>query len=243
MVWNAEIKNIILRRRPYMVHEEIRILRVVEPSADPMDISAQGYSFPSGHSANAASVYVSLAARLKKKWMTVLAVLLPLLVGFSRIVVGAHYPTDVLCGWLLGLLSVALVSLLMKKIKNRGILYGILLLTAVPGFFFCKSEDYFTSVGLMIGFMAGNVLEERKVCFENTRNVLFGILRIIGGFALYFLLNKLLKMPFSSDFLSDGSTAALLIRTLRYAVIAFVEFGVYPMLFAPAEVWMKGLRK
>ena len=81
MTWNAEVKNIFLRRRPYMDHEGIKILRVVEPSADPMDIAAQGYSFPSGHSANASSVYASLAFALKKKWMTALAVILPLLSG------------------------------------------------------------------------------------------------------------------------------------------------------------------
>ena len=235
MTWNAEVKNIFLRRRPYMDHEGIKILRVVEPSADPMDIAAQGYSFPSGHSANASSVYASLAFALKKKWMTALAVILPLLVGCSRVVVGAHYPTDVLVGWTLGLLAVGAVSLLSSRVKNELALYGILLLTAVPGFFFCRSEDYFTSVGLLIGFMAGTLLEERKVSFENTRNVLSGILRVVGGIAIYFLLNKLLKLPFSSDFLNGGSTGAHLIRTARYAVIAFIEFGIYPMAFAPLE--------
>ena len=235
MTWNAEVKNIFVRRRPYMDHGKIKILRVVEPSADPMDIAAQGYSFPSGHSANASSVYSSLAFSLRKKWMTALAIALPLLVGFSRIVVGAHYPTDVMAGWILGLLAVGMVTLLIGHVKNELALYGILLLTVVPGFFFCRSDDYFTSVGLMIGFMAGTLLEERKVNFENTKNVLFGFLRVLGGFAIYFLLNKLLKMPFSKDFLSGGSTAAQLVRTARYTIIAFIEFGIYPMAFAPIE--------
>ncbi len=233
--WNAEIKNIFLRRRPYMDHEGIRILRVVEPTADPMDISAQGYSFPSGHSSNAASVYVALAKELKRKWMTALAVALPLLVGFSRVAVGAHYPTDVAVGWVQGLLAVLLVSLLEKKIKNRLLMYGILLLSTVPGFFFCRSEDYFTGMGLLIGFMAGTLLEEKKVNFQNTRNILFGIMRLVGGFAVYFLVNQLLKLPFSRDFLDSGSTGALLIRTVRYAVVAFTEFGIYPMLFPLVE--------
>ena len=78
IVWNPMIKNIFLRRRPYFDHEGIRILRLVEPKADPMDIAAQGYSFPSGHSTNAAAAYGSLALALKKKWVSVLAILLPL---------------------------------------------------------------------------------------------------------------------------------------------------------------------
>ena len=94
MVWCPMIKNIVLRRRPYFDHEEIGILRVVEPEADIYDITAQGYSFPSGHSANASSLYGIIAANIKKRWMTVLAVVLPLLVGVSRVTVGAHYPTD-----------------------------------------------------------------------------------------------------------------------------------------------------
>jgi len=65
--------------------------------------------------------------------------------------------------------------------------------------------------------------------------VLSGILRVVGGIAIYFLLNKLLKLPFSSDFLNGGSTGAHLIRTARYAVIAFIEFGIYPMAFAPSK--------
>ncbi len=235
MCWNAEVKNIFMRRRPYMDHEGIRILRVVDSSADPMDISAQGYSFPSGHSANAASTYGSIARELKKKWAMALAVALPLLVGCSRIVVGAHYPTDVLAGWAVGLLAVLFTSIINRKIKNETARYGLMLLTAVPGFFYCRSADYFNSVGLMIGFMAGTMLEEKKVGFENTRNILFGCIRLAGGFAIYFLLNTLLKLPFSSEFLSGGSTGALLVRTARYAVVSFVEFGIYPMLFTRVE--------
>ena len=241
MCWNAEIKNLVLRLRPYMAHpEKIKILRVIEPDAHPMDISAQGYSFPSGHSANAASVYVAIARELKKKWATVLAVALPLLVGFSRVVVGAHYPTDVMAGWAVGLLATLVVSLLTSRIRSKPALYGILLLTALPGLFFCKSKDYYTSVGLMIGFMAGTLLEEKTVHFENTRNILFGVLRLAGGFAIYFLLNKLLKLPFSGELLDGGSTGALLIRCARYAVIGFAEFGLYPMIFSRVESLLGG---
>lgn len=241
MCWNAEIKNLVLRLRPYMAHpEEIKILRVIEPDAHPMDISAQGYSFPSGHSANAASVYAAIAKELKKKWATVLAVALPLLVGFSRVVVGAHYPTDVMAGWAVGLLATLVVSLLTSRIRSKPALYGILLLTALPGLFFCKSKDYYTSVGLMIGFMAGTLLEEKTVHFENTRNILFGVLRLAGGFAIYFLLNKLLKLPFSGELLDGGSTGALLIRCARYAVIGFAEFGLYPMIFSRVENLLGG---
>ena len=231
LTWNTMAKNIALRRRPYFDNEGIHILRVVEPEADIYDIAAQGYSFPSGHSTNVATMFGSLAVSLRKRWMTVIAIVIPLLTGFSRVVVGAHYPTDVLGGWLLGLASVGLVCVLQKRVKNTLVLYGILLVTVIPGFFYCKSADYFTSVGLMIGFMGGTLLDDHCVRFENTRKPLWMAVRVAGGLAIYLVLNTVLKLPFPKEFQSGGSTAAMLVRCARYAVVAFVDFGVYPMLF------------
>ena len=231
LTWNTMAKNVALRRRPYFDHEGIKILRVVEPQADIYDIAAQGYSFPSAHSTNAVTVFASLAINLRKRWVTVIAIIIPLLTGISRIVVGAHYPTDVLAGWLLGAISVLIVQQLQKRMNNTLALYGILLLTAVPGCFYCKSADYFTSVGLLIGFMGGTLLEDRCVRFENTRRPIWMAVRVLGGAAVYFALNTVLKLPFSKEFLSGSSAASLLVRCVRYAIVAFVDFGVYPMLF------------
>jgi membrane-associated phospholipid phosphatase len=231
LIWNTMIKNIVMRRRPYFDHENINILRIVEPEADIYDISAQGFSFPSAHSTNSVTVFGSLAVNLRKRWFTVIAIIIPLLTGISRFVVGAHYPTDVMAGWLLGLTSVVLVTMLQNRVKNTLALYGILLITAIPGFFYCTSADYFTAVGLLIGFMGGTLLDDYYVHFEDTRKPLSMVARLLGGLAVYLVVNSLLKMPFSKEFLSDGSTAALMVRCARYAIVAFIDFGVYPMLF------------
>lgn len=231
LTWNTMLKNIFLRRRPYFDHEGIKILRVVEPEADIYDIAAQGYSFPSGHSTNVATVFGSLAVNLRKRWILIVAIVIPLLTGFSRVVVGAHYPTDVLGGWLLGLTSVAVVHMLQKRVQNTLKLYGILLIVAVPGFFYCGTEDYFTAMGLLIGFMGGTLLDDRCVHFEDTRKPLLMVTRLLGGLAVYLVVNSLLKMPFSKEFLTNGSTAAMMVRFARYTVVSFVDFGVYPMLF------------
>ncbi len=231
LIWNTMIKNIVLRRRPYFDHENINILRIVEPEADIYDISAQGYSFPSAHSTNSVTVFGSLAVNLRKRWFTVIAIIIPLLTGISRFVVGAHYPTDVLAGWLLGLTAVVLVQMLQNRVRNTLALYGILLITAIPGFFYCTSADYFTAVGLLIGFMGGTLLDDKCVHFENTRNSWLMASRLLGGLVVYLMVNTALKMPFSEEFLLNGSTAALMVRCARYAIVAFIDFGVYPMLF------------
>ena len=231
MVWNTMVKNIVLRRRPYFDHEAIKILRVVDPEADIYDVAAQGYSFPSAHSTNAATMFGSLAVNLHRRWVTVIAIIIAVLTGLSRIVVGAHYPTDVLAGWLLGAIGVLIVQVLQKRIRNTLALYGILVVTAIPGFFYCRSTDYFTSMGLLIGFMAGTLLDDRYVHFENTRKPIWMVARVLGGLAVYLALNTVLKLPFSKEFLADSSIAALLVRCGRYTIIAFVDFGIYPMLF------------
>ena len=231
VVWNPMLKNIVLRRRPYFDHKGISILRPVEPKADLYDIAAQGYSFPSGHSTNAVTVYGGIALRERKSWLTAAAVVLPLLVGISRVAVGAHYPTDVLFGWLLGAVVVAVVDFLQKKIQNPALLGAVCLLCVLPGLFYCRSEDYFTGLGLLAGFIFGTLFEEKFVHFEDTRKPAVLALRIIGGAAVYFGLNSLLKLPFPKEFLEGPGLTPLLVRAARYAVVAFVDFGVYPMLF------------
>ena len=245
-VWNPMIKNIFLRLRPYFVPGyNIKPLRPVDSSADVMDVAAQGYSFPSGHSANAVTIYGSLAAHEKKRgWLWALAVILPLLVGFSRVFVGVHYPTDVLCGFVLGALVVLLIPLLRKAIKNRWLFYGVLLVLSLPGFFYCRTNDYFSSFGMLVGFLVAEPFEERFVNFKNTKNIIRCILRTAGGGLIYFGLNTLLKMPFPSEILDAGNFLAHLIRTCRYAIVIFVVIGVYPLLFkATDKLWNKIFKK
>ena len=231
MVANPMIKNVFLRLRPYMVCPEVKCLKPVDPSADVMDVAAQGYSFPSGHSSGSVVNYTSLAVFLKKKWAWAVGVLIPLLVGVSRFCVGVHFPTDVLFGWGLGLCVILLVPFFQKKFEKRWVFYLVLLLLMLPGWFYCKTNDYYTSYGMAVGFFAGDLFEEKFVKFKNTKCWWKMILRVLGGGAVYFGLNTLLKLPFSSAFLNSGTTLAFLIRALRYAVILFVDVGVYPLLF------------
>ena len=78
---------------------------LVAPEALPSDPS-----FPSGHSAAAAVVYLTLglllahtlARRELKVYVVTLAILLTVAVGLSRLYLGVHWPSDVLAGWTLG---------------------------------------------------------------------------------------------------------------------------------------------
>ncbi|WP_026526155.1 phosphatase PAP2 family protein [Butyrivibrio sp. VCD2006] len=230
---NPLIKNIFLRRRPYMDNPGIKCLRPVEPKADIYDISAQGYSFPSGHSMNSAIAYGTLARYKRQRIFTILAFVIPLLVGISRVSVGVHYPTDVLTGWACGVVVIFAVPYINEKFgeANRWKVNLVYFLISCVGVFYCRTDDYFAGLGIMAGFFVGIEIEKRFVNFEGTMQPVHCILRLLGGLVLYLALNKLLKLPFSSEFLASGTMAAYIIRAIRYFLVLLFLIGIYPYVF------------
>ncbi len=89
------------------------------PDVVPHLTTVHTMSFPSGHAAMSAAAYLTLGVLLAQStkhrglriFFMSLALLLTLAVGCSRILLGVHYPTDVLAGWCLGLGWAALVWL------------------------------------------------------------------------------------------------------------------------------------
>ena len=235
LIWNTMIKNIVVRRRPYFDNAEVECLKAVDSGEDIYDISAQGYSFPSGHSTNSIILYGLIGKNMKKPFLRAVAFAIPLFVGISRICLGVHYPTDVVAGWVLGGISMLAVSFLQRKIKDKRILYGIILVTSLPGCLFCRSNDYYSCLGIMIGFFAGSLFEEKFVKFENTRNAIRVIIRMVCGVAVFAVINSVLKTLFSDEFLSSATNGAYAFRTLRYAVSVFAIIGLYPIIFKKCD--------
>lgn len=99
------LKHIVNRPRPFTQNPDI-ILLLKAPS---------GASFPSTHSGLAAAATTVLLA--KKRALGFVALVLTICIAFSRMYLYFHYPTDVLCGLLLGVLCGLLTLWIAKKIN------------------------------------------------------------------------------------------------------------------------------
>lgn len=89
---NGLIKLIMHDPRPYWLDTQVHLLAGPETT----------FGIPSGHAQNAVVLWGLVAAYVGTGWAWSAAAILSLLIGFSRIFLGVHFPTDVLVGWLLG---------------------------------------------------------------------------------------------------------------------------------------------
>ena len=227
LITSVALGNIVMRRRPYFDHTEIRCLKPRSNKGDPYDLAIQGFSFPSGHATNSVSTYAALGCNIRKKSIKIILFLIPIIIGISRIVLGVHYPTDILAGWVIS----ALVILIISNIRNQYVIYLLLALLGIVGCFFSRSADYFSTLGIAFGFMAGFIFEEKRVHFVNTEKVLGMILRTLGGLIFFIVVDKILEVPFSKEFLASSTGLAFTVRTIRYTIASFAVVGVYPLLF------------
>ena len=105
---NMLLKELIQRARPYVTSSELVTL-IKHPS---------DYSFPSGHtSASFAAAFVLF--RMMPKKVGMLAIILASMIGFSRMYVGVHYPTDVLGGIVVAFMCSVWAHYFVQRIKGK----------------------------------------------------------------------------------------------------------------------------
>lgn len=109
IVVNLVLKNLVARTRPYDMLEELLLI-----TKRPSDLS-----FPSGHAGACFAVASVLFLCLPRRF-GIPAMVVAVLISFSRLYVGAHYPTDVLGGMVIGCITGWIAyGLLWKKQKDK----------------------------------------------------------------------------------------------------------------------------
>lgn len=109
VVTNLTIKPLISRARPWVVMEGFNVL---VRSSDPN-------SFPSGHTCAAFAFAVGLCMSIPWKWGKAMALAAAFAMGFSRLYVGVHFPSDVLAGGIIGTLCGLLAGWAAPKVSAR----------------------------------------------------------------------------------------------------------------------------
>ena len=236
---NGMLKVTVCAYRPW-----IRDARVV-PYGDSIT-TATGYSFPSGHTMNAATVYGGGTVRKDlPRVLRIVLGLLVLLVAFSRNYLGVHTPQDVLVGAAAGILVMWLTVKLMEWVKIHpekdllvvcigvGLAIAVAIYAAVKPYPVDKdaagkvlvegakmANDTFKGVGWCAAFLTGWILERRFVQFSTDISMVKRFTRLAVGLLSYYAVS-LIFVPAVKNWIS-GAPGTFVSCYLQMLYVAFI---------------------
>lgn len=225
---------------------------VRDPSFQPATsaiLHATGYSFPSGHTQAATSIFVSFGLGVRRHALRILLFAIPVLVAISRLVLGVHTPQDVLVSLVLS----TIVSLLVMRVMLRPDPRSADCATAEKGFgkeglvsvtVACISvglmvfaamlhrngimdaqylADSYKIAGSGIGFALGHFLERRFICFTvKTRKPWMQLLKVVLGIGGLLALQQGFKLV-----LGPNAEA----NAIRYCLMILWALAAWPLFF------------
>ncbi len=182
---NATVKLTVCAYRPWIRSS------LIEPAGD-SKVAATGYSFPSGHTLHGTTLYGTtlIWQKDKRKWLAICCAFAIFLTGFSRNFLGVHTPQDVVVGFLIGCLSIFLVSRIANALSGNDALLdkltflGFAFVAAGLAFVTLKSypmdyvdgvllvdpntmmNDHFKVSGAFTGLLLGSYLDRHYVHYE-----------------------------------------------------------------------------
>ena len=238
-VLNQFLKILCRVPRPWVLDPEFNIVESARAEAT-------GYSFPSGHTQSAASLFGGIALSERKfKIIRYGAVALILLVAFSRLYLGVHTPADVGFSLLLGAVLVfGLYPLMMREHKSpwpiRITMLVILLITAAVFLFVhlyqfpadvdlhnltSARENSSKLLGVVISMIIVYTVDQKWLRYRTNAVWWAQILKLIGGLIPIILVKSLAKAPLNSLLgVSFGNA-------VRYFIIVIIAGILWPMTF------------
>ena len=183
---NGVIKLTVCAYRPWIRSD------LIEPAGD-SKTAATGYSFPSGHTRTATTIYgsVFLWQKDKRRWLAVVCAILILLTGFSRNFLGVHTPQDVCVGLIESIIVLYVVKLVSAKVEGNEKLLDILtvigVVLVIASLIYIQVKPYpmdydaegvllvnpskmmndcFKACGAMLGFLVGSFYDRHYMHYE-----------------------------------------------------------------------------
>lgn len=224
-------------------------------------LSVEGtYGLPSGHSGRTFALSGYLATQVKRNWSWAVAALYILLVGFSRMYLGMHFPQDVLGGWLLGLLAIWVLAkwgdavrewLADQSISTQILLgflaaMGMVLTGFIVRFIVAGTPDpaewspynaeartvthFFTLAGSLFGACAGYALMRQRARFNPKGDWTKRGIRYLLGMLVLLVFFFGMDIAFAAIAV-DESTLGYILRFIRYGFSLFWATFLAPWLF------------
>ena len=216
---NFAFKDILAQPRPF----------ILEPSVNL--IEASGYGLPSGHAQGSLVFFGILALLIRKRWFTVISVILILLIAFSRVYLGVHFPTDILGGWFLG--GCLLFGYL--KLGNRfeqivahwSLWQQIVFLVVTTGIMLIYvTHETIVIVAAFFGLGIGTILSVGLNYTRKPHSLLQYILRLLTGLAI----GTAIYIGLTLIFPKNGE--------LLYEPLRFVRYFILVLWFTTGAFWL-----
>lgn len=218
--------------RPWVLDPDFKAVESAIPGAT-------GYSFPSGHTQSATSLFGTLGFYFKKNAAKAVCFLLIVLVGFSRMYLGCHTPKDVLVSFVLSILcSLLCYFLLYKKESLKGhegvaslfMAAVCMILTAYALWLYhgqvidlSYAQDCVKASGAGLAFSIGYYVEQRHIRFSVPDSASAKIIRLVVGLVVAVVLQEGLK-----PLIGESLPASF----VRYFLVVGWILIIYPFLFS-----------
>lgn len=218
-MFNQVLKVFFKIPRPWVKDPSLKAVEDAIPAAT-------GYSFPSGHTQSAVGLFGVIAVTTKKNFIRISAVVLALLVSFSRLYLGVHTPLDVGVSFLVAVILIAVLGILFKKApktpKTMHIIFAVLIpITILIAIILTLTLDT-TDVNLFSGL---------KTAYKMTGC-------IIGMFIVYEVDRKYINFETKAPFIIQvikvvlGLLSTLLVKEVCYIIFGFIPYEPLSRFFA-----------
>ena len=222
--------------RPWVQDENFTILEQAREGA-------AGYSFPSGHTQNSVGTFGSIAYTAKNRWIRVAAIVIAVLVPFSRMYVGVHTPLDVTVAAVMAIVLILGLRPVVFEKDGKYIPVLLAVMTAMAVAFLCFVELYpfpadidvhnlasgvknaYTLIGALAGLLIVYIVDEKWLHFPVKAVWWAQILKVVIGLLLVLSVKEGLSAPLKA--LCGESIG----RAIRYFLIVIMSGIVWPLSF------------
>jgi len=195
--------------------------------------NTHGPGLPSGHTQASLMLWYYLAYHFRKRWLWVLATVLFVLISFSRVYLGVHFPTDLLGGVILGLIMLLLFikfeDRLIHKLWSQSVWpqVGLAIIIPLVLIIIYPHRDAVAALSALSGFSLGIIIDRQIIHFDVTGSVTQKVLRYVVGIV------ALVIIYIGIELLQPDPDQAfhIPIRMIRYMVAGFWVSGGAPWLF------------